>query len=298
VVLSLAVFAFLESFTTPLVQLSPRTLKPLLARALPEWVKAPLRGRLFGYRGSGVDLGFALTGSRARAGGLELELPPEMIGDARYHFSDNGSAVEEMHALLREARERGGLLVDVGSHHGLMSVMFCLAAPENRAIGFEPSPPLAEVATRLATLNGLGDRVSFHTQLVGGENGVARTWLDEHRFIRLDPAPAGQGTDETPVRTLDEVCATLAPTVVKIDVEGDELQVLRGAGETLRKHRPVLLLELHLNEMEARGENPREIERILAGLGYAWETSLGRPLSAGRVFGSALAVLRVVARPR
>jgi FkbM family methyltransferase len=223
-----------------------------------------------------------------------------MTGDARYHFSENGSAVEEMHSLLREARERGGLLVDVGSHHGLLSVVFCLADPSNRAVGFEPSPPLAAVARRLAGLNGFGDgdRVSFHTDLVGEAPDVIRTWLDELGFIRTDAPPEGRPTAETRVRTLDEICADLAPSVVKIDVEGDELKVLRGATETLRKHRPVLLVEIHLNEMEARGEDPREIERILAPLGYRWETSLGRPLPAWRVFGSAAAVLRVVARPR
>jgi FkbM family methyltransferase len=245
-----------------------------------------------------VDLGFSLDGFHARAGGLEFDLPPEMIGDARYHFSENGSAVEEMHSLIREARERGGLLVDVGAHHGLMSVMFCLAAPSNRAIGFEPSLPLADVAKRLAGLNRLGDRMSFHTDLVGEKPGVARTWLDEHHFIRVDDPPEGQITVGTRVRTLDEICADLTPTVVKIDVEGAELEVLRGAAETLRKHRPVLLLEIHLSEMEARGDDPREIGRILAPLGYRWETSLGRRLSEWRVFGSAAAVLRVVARPR
>lgn len=280
------------------MRISPRALKPLLARALPEWVKGPIRGRLFGYRAPGVDLGFTLEGLHVRAAGLELDLPPEMIDDARYHFSGNGSAVEEMHSLVREARERGGVLVDVGSHHGLLSVVFCLANPSNRAAGFEPSPPLAAVARRLAGMNGSGDRVSFHTDLVGEEPGVARTWLDEHGFIRVDAPPEGRTTAETRVRTLDEICAGLAPTVVKIDVEGDELKVLRGAAETLRKHRPVLLIEIHLNEMEARGEDPREIGRILARLGYGWETSLGRPLPEWRVFGSAAAVLRVVARPR
>lgn len=273
-------------------------MKALLARALPEWVKAPIRGRLFGYRASGVDLGFALDGSRARAGGIELELPPEMTGDARYHFSENGSAVEEMHSLIREAREPSGLLVDVGSHHGLMSVVFCLAGPSNRAIGFEPSPPLADMARRLAGLNGASDRVSFHTDLVGEAPGVIRTWLDELQFIRIDAPPDGQAAAETRVRTLDEICADLAPTIVKIDVEGDELKVLRGATETLRRHRPVLLIELHLNAMEARGENPREIGRMLAELGYGWETSLGQPLPEWRVLGSAAAVLRAVARPR
>jgi len=280
------------------LKISPRSLKPLLARALPEWIKAPLRGRLFGYRASGVDLRFALDGSRARAGGLEFELPPEMIDDARYHFAENGSAVEEMHSLLREARERGGVLVDVGAHHGLMSVMFCLAAPANRAVGFEPSPPLADVAKRLAGLNRLGDRMRVHTDLVGEKPGVVRTWLDEHHFIRVDAPPEGQAAVDTPVRTLDEICATLVPTVVKIDVEGAELEVLRGAAETLRKHRPVILLEIHLNEMEARGDDPREIGRILAPLGYRWETSLGQRFPEWRVFGSASAVLRVVARPR
>lgn len=283
--------------------LTPRRLKHWMAGWLPEAVKAPLRGRLFGYRAAGVDLGLELRplpdGVEACfAEGVSIRLPAAMVGDAAYHLRDNGASVEEMHGFVRHARARGGLLLDVGAYHGLFSAVFCALHPDHRAVAFEPSASLAGLTRDLLAYNGQEPRVRLRTAMVSDREGSARTWLDEQGFIRTGDAPAGHATSVTEIVTLDAECARagLAPSMVKIDVEGDELRVLRGAAELLRAHRPVLFLELHLDVLESRGEEVGEIADLVAAAGYRWETPLGRPLSARAVTGSPAAVLRVVAR--
>lgn len=277
-------------------------MKRLLAAWLPEAVKAPLRGRLYGYRGAGADLGYrydAATETAHFADGLALRLPPEVVPDLEYHLRNNGASIEEMHGFVRHGRRRGGLLLDVGAHHGLFSAVFCALDPAHLAVAYEPSPELGEVSARLFALNGLASRITPRRALVGDTVGRVGSWVDRQGFIRTDPAPAGVTNEPAEATTLDADCAArgLSPSMVKIDVEGDELRVLRGARQVLREHRPVLFIELHLDLLERRGDDVREIHEIVSGAGYRWESSLGHRLSARQVVGSAAAVLRVVAVP-
>ena len=280
--------------------LTPRRLRAALARWVPEAVKGPLRGRLFGYRAAGVDLGFRLAEAdgelAASVDGLELRLPAAARDDALYHFSENGESVEEMHGFLRAARETGGVLFDVGAARGLFSAVFCLASPANRAFAYEPSPVFLRDAEAVARMNGLGERLAVLPTAVGGEPARARAGVDSLGLIDFAPPP-GAEVREVEIVTLDAECERLgiSPSVVKIDVEGHEAEVLRGAADLLRTRKPLLFLELHLDHLEKRGVSPREMVDLLRGHGYRFRTSLGEPLSPAAVHGSANAVLRFIA---
>ncbi len=56
--------------------------------------------------------------------------------------------------------------------------------------------------------------------------------------------------------------------VLKIDVEGAELKVIRGARETLTRHRPVLVIELDDQLLGAMGTTSAEVRRLLSSYGY------------------------------
>ncbi|HEX2202622.1 MAG TPA: FkbM family methyltransferase [Longimicrobium sp.] len=282
--------------------LTPRAIRGLLGRFLPEAVKAPLRGRLFGYRAAAVDLGFRVreegTSLLVSLDGVpRLLAPPEAREDLAYHFRDNGASVEEMHGFLRAAREAGGLLFDVGAHRGLFSAVFSLARPENRAVGYEPSPSLARDAEWMAEANGLGGRMTVRAAAVGAAPGRTRAATDAMGLIRLDPSP-GEETFDLEVVSLDAECARLGadPDVVKVDVEGAEAEVLRGAAGLLRRRRPLLFLEFHLDELERRGERPEAMLDVLRAYGYSVETPLGKRLAPAAIHASAGAVVRFVAR--
>ena len=74
--------------------------------------------------------------------------------------------------------------------------------------------------------------------------------------------------------TMDRLVARLgiAPTHIKVDVEGFEDDVLLGGQEILQQRRPVLFLELHNQMLRDRGRKPADLLRWLQGLGYtlAW----------------------------
>jgi hypothetical protein len=74
-------------------------------------------------------------------------------------------------------------------------------------------------------------------------------------------------TIDVPVVTLDGLLDGRRPRFVKIDVEGTELEVLRGAWETLTRARPVLVFEHQPTATEVDSQS-RPIHRLLTSAGY------------------------------
>lgn len=271
-----------------------------LARWVPERLKARYRARLFGY--GAPPPGSAGTVREAEGhlvvsfDGLELRVPAAAADDVRYHFVENADSVEEIRGLVRAARESGGVLMDVGAMRGLFAAAWILARPGNRAVAYEPSPAFARDLERLAELNGVRDRLQSVTAAVGRAPGTVRAGVDAMGLIDFAPPPGAERFDAAVV-SLDAECARLGtPDAVKVDVEGDELEVLAGAAALLEARRPLLFLELHLDVLERRGVAVEGVVDLLARHGYRFETSAGEPLAASALARSPKAVLRVVAR--
>lgn len=123
------------------------------------------------------------------------------------------------------------LALDIGAHIGIYSRG--MAKRFNRVIAFEPYPPAFDCLVRnLAPLGNVqcaelaaGDTFR-QCAMMGNKHGIARVM---------------DGTGAAMV-ALDILC-DLAPDFVKIDVDGYEVFVLDGMKETIRKHKPVILIE-------------------------------------------------------
>jgi FkbM family methyltransferase len=280
--------------------IDPRWMRRTLARWIPERLKARYRARLFGY-GAPVAGGGGVReegdGLAVSFEGLELRAPAAAADDVRYHFVDNADSVEEIRGVVRAARETGGLLLDVGAMRGLFAAAWTLARPGNRALALEPSPAFAADLEAIRELNGLGVRFTLSSAAVGRAPGTVRAGVDPIGLIDFSPSPDAE-TFDAAVTSLDAECERLGemPDAVKIDVEGHELEVLRGAARLLEVRRPLLFLELHLDMLERRGERPDEVVELLQARGYRFESCAGEPLPGRAVSRSAKAVLRVVAR--
>lgn len=152
----------------------------------------------------------------------------------------------EMLEDLRGRLAPGAVFVDVGANVG-NHALFAAAVCGARVIAFEPSPPLADHCAANLALNGaaVAGRVVLRQQGVGAESGAR---------ARVVPGPAGNAgmtrleadeAGEAEIVALDDALDALGylPTAIKVDVEGMELDVLRGAERTLRLCRPALYVE-------------------------------------------------------
>ncbi len=147
-----------------------------------------------------------------------------------------------------EARGRslaGMRVFDIGAHHGVVAMMLAEAVGrDGQVVAVEATARNAEVARENAELNGLPQLLVVHAAGAASDG-------------TLEFAPRANGhvasDSEASVRvaavSIDSLAARYgAPSVVMIDVEGFELDVLAGASGVLRDHRPDLILEVHVGE--------------------------------------------------
>ena len=158
----------------------------------------------------------------------------------------------EEYEAFRGAIASGDTALDVGANVGAYSLLLGQwVGPSGRVFAFEPSPAIFEGLTRHVTLNGLASTVTPVQCALGAEAGraslvVAGTHGESHLATASDDHT---GAVDVPVTTVDRFCEErgVSPAFIKVDVEGFELAVLRGARSTIRRagKRLALFVEMH-----------------------------------------------------
>jgi FkbM family methyltransferase len=133
----------------------------------------------------------------------------------------------------------GDHIVDVGAHMGNHSVYWALAG--RRVTAFEPNPPVAEILERNVRRNGLSRFVTISRLALGAHGEPGRLAIgDTYNLGTVAVEPDDNGPVE--IARLDDLnLGTFS--ILKIDVEGHEADVLVGATATLKRHRPYVVAE-------------------------------------------------------
>jgi FkbM family methyltransferase len=186
-------------------------------------------------------------------------------------------------AFLRDRSPPGATVLDLGAHIGLFSVHLARSVgPSGRVISFEPAPRTAAVLRRTVRCNGLAAVVSVRQVAVSGRRGMAELFetgdecANASSLVRTDRS---RDVVRVAATTLDALVddEDLTVAVVKMDIEGAELEVLRGAPQLLAQQRPALTIEVHPLELRASRCDPRAVFDLLAEHGYR-VSEAGQPL--------------------
>jgi FkbM family methyltransferase len=174
----------------------------------------------------------------------------------------------------------GMTVYDVGAFHGLLTLFF--ASRARKVICFEPNTRNHERLMENLALNGIknvevrkagvGSR-SEMLRMVGNPLMPGGSSVDGKVVEELLRAGVETRVEEIAIITLDEEIPQASlppPDFIKIDIEGWEIEALRGARKTLELHKPAVFLEMH-------GETIREKKRKVADIvAFLWEINYRR----------------------
>lgn len=190
----------------------------------------------------------------------------------------------------------GMSLFDVGAHFGIFSLV--AAHFQGNALAIDPSPEALRMVNLQASLNNWSDRIrTVHAAASDSADGMemlAAGVLSDHYFV----AAPGRGRNELThldTTTVDQLSRSFGPpTHLKIDVEGFEAAVVRGARTTLKDSMPLVFLELHNEILLASGGDPNAALNELESVGYQIFDLDGKPTSREVIFQKP--ITRVVAK--
>ena len=179
----------------------------------------------------------------------------------------------ETQLTIRALLERGDTLVDVGANIGMITLVGARSVgPSGRVYSIEPQPEAFGRLENHITRNHLQQVTALQLGLSDEPGALRLATLAGHTgmstFASLGAAQqqAVSGSYEARVERGDEVLAgapAAAPMVIKIDVEGFEIRVLRGLRQTLRRHRPAVITELVPDHLRRAGFEPEQLFELM-----------------------------------
>jgi FkbM family methyltransferase len=199
--------------------------------------------------------------------------------------------VEKAHwDRMREKLDPGSLFLDVGAATGAMSIPFALTKANIRVVAFEPSKRAFLYFSQTMKRNRISPAIiqlmPFAISNAAAvldfmelpEDTTGNTpFLPEASRIQVNGETVYSNSDTYPVevKTLDAMADELGfdrhkNIVIKVDVEGFEVDVLRGALETIKRHRPYFAIDVHTYPASSQMTKP-DVISLLASQNYTLE---------------------------
>jgi FkbM family methyltransferase len=190
----------------------------------------------------------------------------------------DGSKDGYMTEVFEGALRTGGVVVDVGAYLGYFTLLAARRVGETgRVVAFEPHPDSRRALRENLTANGFADRVAVVGKAIAATPGTRTFFLDgadesesgldrtgrPARAVRVDCA---RGDDALPA---GDVLGARRVDVVKVDVEGREIDVLDSLRGTLTSSRPALFVECNPEALGRAGASAERLLERIAELGLA-----------------------------
>ncbi|MGB0034747.1 MAG: FkbM family methyltransferase [Candidatus Acidiferrales bacterium] len=201
------------------------------------------------------------------AQGIWLELNPR-TGQG-YWRGDAECAVQK---ILAERLRPGMIFYDLGANIGLFSLLAArLVGKSGKVFSFEPDAQIAERLRRNASRNGFANVEIVEAGIWSASGNmsfiVADSSSPDRGIGRLATSENEASGELTRCVALDDFIRTApAPDAIKCDVEGAEVEAIRGAEQLLKTRRPWIVCEMH------SAANDQALRSYLAYLGYTFET--------------------------
>ena len=188
-----------------------------------------IKNRLSSYLGNNEALTYLVNESPIFVNTDDYGCPINFLNGGRYE--------EENYMLLSSYRKDGGVFLDVGANIGVYSLRIA-AHRKNTIIAFEPLPRMRKLLRKSAFLNGFDIKIEPYA--LSNENKPGFIHVPENHTGGASVSNTGFPIE---LKRLDDLYPDLVVNIVKLDVEGHELEALLGMKNCLERSSPAILFE-------------------------------------------------------
>jgi FkbM family methyltransferase len=200
---------------------------------------------------------------------LLLQIPLRDFYETYWFFSESKRGIDELAFFLNRLRS-GDIIYDIGAFRGAYGAAAKAALGDAVAVHlFEPVQENLQRIEAISRLNGF-QRFEIVGKAVGLGTTVKGMFDEKDLMLREGDVSNALLPMEMPATSVDAYAehTRAAPSVIKLDVEGFELEVLEGGRKCLAEHKPRLWVEVHPNFLAAQGRHWKDVIEILKSLGY------------------------------
>jgi FkbM family methyltransferase len=147
--------------------------------------------------------------------------------------------------------EEADIVYDIGAYTGLMTILACLINSKTKVHLFEPMERTIERAKINCCANCIHGRVNYHNKALSNKKGqeTIHLYRDENFLGTGNAIDAKVGLEVIGTKIIetvvgDDYLCQESPSIIKIDVEGHELEVLKGLEKTIARCRPKIIVEV------------------------------------------------------
>jgi FkbM family methyltransferase len=195
-------------------------------------------------------------------------------------FADHDQEYEpEVCRFLKQVLTPGDCFIDVGAHIGYFTILASRLVESGKVYSFEPENYNHQCLLDNIKLNGFTNVTAFQ-KCVGDKEAEVELFVNldndgGHSLWWPGQHPANTRTRESErtaqrvgMVTLDSV-VDFVPKAIKIDAEGSELLVIKGAERLIRQHKPMVIMEMNYSALMWMGTSKNELADYMDALGYA-----------------------------
>ncbi|MBO7478386.1 MAG: FkbM family methyltransferase [Salinivirgaceae bacterium] len=142
-----------------------------------------------------------------------------------------------------------GCILDIGTNIGNHTLYFFFECGIKKAICFEPIKSTFDILHKNVEINGLNEKVELHNVAVGEDSG--RSSVSHYDKTNIGSTQISLKEDgEIPVISIDSLNISDEIKLIKIDVEGFELNVIKGCIGTIKRYKPYIMIEIQNENLD------------------------------------------------
>jgi FkbM family methyltransferase len=210
-------------------------------------------------------------GLRKTINGFSVKLPTRYIN---YFPADYE---QENFEFLKEHVKKGDRVLDIGAHIGLFATIAAkLTGNSGKLYAFEPAAETNKLLRQTVAINKLENIIETYSEAMGATSGKTTFYVSAVKGDNSNSLVSYK--DDRELYAMDVNMFSIDDFVknknigslefIKIDVEGAEYDALCGALNTLKNLRPVCIVAIHPQPIQAKGDSLEKIYDLIAGCNY------------------------------